>query len=81
MAAETTSAPFSIRARIREAEQAARNLIVRAAYIEKRAERARADSAERLELNARARELREAAEVLRAEISELSHDVSRRSAA
>lgn len=76
MAAETTTAPFSIRARMREAERAARDLIVRAAYFEKRAERAHTNSDERINLDARARELREAAGVLRREISELSRQVA-----
>lgn len=62
----------SIRNHVREAEQAARRLLERAAHLEKRAGRPRADPAERLSLTARARELREDAEVLLAEISELS---------
>jgi len=81
MSAEPKTTPFSIRLRRREAEQAARNLIVRAAYIEKRAGRARLDSAERASLDARARELRDAAELLRTEISELSRHACGRSAA
>lgn len=81
MAAEAITAPFSIRARVREADQAARHLILRAAYMEKRAERARAGSVERMQLDARARELREAAETLLSEVSELSRRASRRSAA
>jgi hypothetical protein len=81
MAADTATPLFSIRARMREAELTARNLIARAAYIEKRAGRAGVDSAERANLDARARKLRAEADVLLAEISELSRHVARRSAA
>jgi hypothetical protein len=81
MAAETTPTPLSIRARMREAELTARNLILRAAYMEKRAGRAGVDSAERVNLDARARELRADADVLLAEISALSRHVARRSVA
>jgi len=66
---------------MREAELTARNLILRAAYMEKRAERAWIDSAERTNLDARARELRVDADVLLAETSALSRHVVRRSAA
>jgi hypothetical protein len=81
MAAKTTTAPFSLRARMREAEMTARNLIARAAYIEKRAKRAGVDSVERTSLDARARMLRADADLLLTEISELSRHLTRRSAA
>ncbi len=61
-----------IRALVRESERDARRLIGRAAHLEKLARRARADSGERQNLNARAQELRTAAAVLLAEVSELS---------
>jgi hypothetical protein len=68
--------PLRVRADVREAEQAARRLIARAAHLEKRAGRPRTDSDERMNLAAKARELRAAAEPLLAEISELSRRVS-----
>jgi hypothetical protein len=67
--------PFKVRAHVREAEQAARGLIARAAHLEKRAERPRADDLERMRLRSQARELRAAAGLLLAEISELSRQV------
>jgi hypothetical protein len=67
--------PFAIRSQVREVEHAARTRIIRAAHLEKRAQRARADTAERLSLNARACELRADAEVLLAQVSELSRQV------
>jgi hypothetical protein len=65
----------TIRAQLRESEQDARRLIARAAHIEKRAQRACADSPEYLCLSAIARELRAAAEQLLTEASELSRRV------
>jgi hypothetical protein len=62
---------MSNRTRIRETERAARNLIARAAYMEKRARRARVDSAEHTQLHAIAQEFRSSAELLLTEISEL----------
>jgi hypothetical protein len=66
----------AIRAQVRESERAARRLIVRAAHLEKRARRPRADTAERNSLNAQARELRADAEALLAKISELSRQAA-----
>ena len=57
---------------MRETEQDARRLIARAAYIEKRAERACAESREHQSLNAFALELRATAGELLTEASELS---------
>ena len=51
-------------------------MIVRAAHLEKRAQRPRADAAERLSLMARARELRADADALLAKVSELSRQVA-----
>jgi F420-dependent methylenetetrahydromethanopterin dehydrogenase len=68
---ETTT----VRARLRESEHDARRLIARAAHIEKRAQRACADSHEYVSLSAIARELRAAAAQLLAEASELSRRV------
>jgi hypothetical protein len=65
----------AIRAHVREAEHAARRLIVRAAHLEKRAQRPRADELERARLEARALELRKDAHALLAEVSELSGQV------
>ena len=67
--------PSTIRARVRENEQDARRLIARAAYMEKRAQRVREDSPERLSLTMIALELRAAAERRLAEASELSRKV------
>jgi hypothetical protein len=75
MLAEPSIEATAVRVHVREAERAARGLIVRAAHMEKRAGRPRTDSTDRLSLNARARELRADAEVLLAEISELSRRV------
>jgi hypothetical protein len=61
-----------VRAHVRQAEQAARQLIARAAHMEKRAARPRTAVTERMRLDANARELRAAADALLAEISELS---------
>ena len=61
---------------VRDAERAARRLIARAAYLEKRARRPRADPAERDTLNAQARELRMAAAGLMAEVSEVARQFS-----
>jgi hypothetical protein len=69
------------RTRAREADRAARSLIARAAHLEKRAERPRVPPSERTHLNARARELRTAAELLLTDISEVSRSGNVRSAA
>jgi hypothetical protein len=66
-----------VRAHVREAEHAARRLIARAAHMEKRAARPRTALSERTRLDATARDLRAAADVLLAEISELSRQVSK----
>lgn len=68
--------PIAIRSYVREAEHAARRLIIRAAHLEKRARRPRADAAERLSLTTRARQLRADAEALQAQVSELSRQVA-----
>jgi hypothetical protein len=68
--------PAEIRVIARESEQAARRLITRAAHLEKRASRSRIDRNERSDLNSRAQELRAAAEVLLAEVCELSRQAS-----
>jgi hypothetical protein len=62
----------AIRAHVREADHAARRLIMRAAHLEKRARRLRTDSLERVSLEARALGLRADAHALLAEVSELS---------
>ena len=61
-----------LRALTRESEQAARRLIARAAHLEKRAGRPRIDQRERSDLNSRAQQMRAAAELLLAEVCELS---------
>jgi hypothetical protein len=71
----STDAP-AIRAQVREVEYAARRLILRAAHLEKRARRPRADPIERASLEARALELRDDAHALLAEVSELSGQVA-----
>lgn len=63
---------LEIRALARESDRAARRLIDRAAYMEKRALRAAADSRERRELSARAQDFRAEAAMLIAAASELS---------
>ena len=63
------------RSHAREVDHAARRLIVRAVHLEKLARRLRADSDERVRLEARARDLRLAAEALLSEVSELSKQV------
>ena len=65
----------TIRAQLRENEQDARRLIARAAHMEKRAQRACADSPEQLSLTIVALELRAMAERRLAEASELSRKV------
>jgi len=65
----------AIRAHVREAEHAARRLIVRAAHLEKLARRPRTDPVERVSLDARAVELRADARALLAEVSALSGQV------
>jgi len=72
MLSERITETVAIRAQVRESEQAARRLILRAAHLEKRARRPRADAGERNSLNAQALELRADAEALLAKISELS---------
>jgi hypothetical protein len=71
----------AIRAQLRESERDARRLIARAAHLEKRAQRASADSPEHLSLRAIALELRSAAGQLLAEASELSRRVKTEPAA
>ena len=61
----------AIRAQVREANFAARRLMGQAVHMEKRARRARADVNERVELNARAVELRAEASLRLAEVSQL----------
>jgi hypothetical protein len=60
------------RAHAREAEQAARRLIARAAHLEKRAGRLRIGATERMSLDAKARELRAEADLLLSEVAELA---------
>jgi hypothetical protein len=76
MSAGPSIDPTAIRAHVRETEHAARRLIVRAAHLEKRARRPRADPLERLSLETRALELRADAHALLAEVSELSGQVT-----
>jgi hypothetical protein len=66
----------AIRAHVREADQAARRLITRAAHLEKRARRPAADPTERVSLEARALQLRADAHLLLAEVSALSGQVA-----
>jgi hypothetical protein len=66
----------AIRAHVREADHAARRLIVRAAHLEKRARRPGANASERASLEALALELRADAHALLAEVSELSGRVA-----
>jgi hypothetical protein len=72
MLAERPLNTGEIRTLVRETQHAARGLIERAAYLEKRARRYRTDPGERADLNSRAQELRTAAELLLADVSELS---------
>jgi hypothetical protein len=72
MLAEPPLQVCEIRALVRQSELAARRLIARAAHLEKLARRARTGSDQRLDLNARALEMRAAAELLLTEVSELS---------
>jgi hypothetical protein len=76
MLAEARIEPAVLRAHVREADQAARRLLARAAHMEKRASRARVGSIERVNLDDRARELRAAAQALLTEVSELSRRVT-----
>jgi hypothetical protein len=76
MPAERSTDAIAIRAHAREAEHAARRLIMRAAHLEKRARRPRADPIEQASLEARALELRADARALLAEVSELSSQVT-----
>ena len=76
MLAERSIEGTTVNARVREAGQAARALIGRAAYLEKLAGRPRTDPTERTRLTGRARELRGAAELLLSEICELSRQPS-----
>ena len=71
----------TIRTQLRESEHDARQLIARAAHIEKRAQRASANSPEYLTLRAIALELRATAGQLLAEASELSRRVKAEPAA
>ena len=64
-----------VRSQAREAEHAARRLIMRAAHLEKLARRPRVGSPERISLEGRARDLRATADALLAEVSELSRQV------
>jgi hypothetical protein len=76
MSTGTSTDAAAIRAHVREADQAARRLIMRAAHLEKRARRPRADPAESMSLENRARELRADASALLAEVSELSSHIA-----
>jgi ABC-type phosphate transport system auxiliary subunit len=76
MPAGPSTDAIAIRAQVREADQAARRLILQAAHLEKRARRPRADQLERVRLEARALELRADAHALLAEISALSGQVA-----
>jgi hypothetical protein len=60
------------RSHVREAEYAARRLIMRAVHLEKLARRPRLEPEQRRSLEARARDLRATADGLLAEVSELS---------
>jgi hypothetical protein len=71
----TTDASL-VRSQVREAEHAARRLIIRAAHLEKLARRPRVSSAERISLEGRARDLRATADALLTEVSELSKQVN-----
>ena len=72
MLAERPIEAGEIRALARETEQTARRLISRAAHLEMRANRPRTDPSERADLSSRAQALRAAAEMLLAEVCELS---------
>jgi hypothetical protein len=76
MSTGTSTDAIAIRAHVRESEHAARRLIVRAAHLEKRARRPRADPVEKASLEARALELRADARILLAEVSELSGHIA-----
>ena len=76
MHTEPSTDATAIRAHVREADQAARRLILQAAHLEKRAHRPRADPIERVSLEARAPQLRADAHALLAEVSELSGQVA-----
>ena len=67
---------IATRSHVRETELAARRLLIRAAHLEKRAQRPRTDAGERASLTAQAGELRRDARALLAEISELSRRAS-----
>jgi hypothetical protein len=66
----------TIRNHLRDADQAARRLIARAAYMERLARRPGASSTERARLDDRAQELRGAAAALSAAICDLSRQVA-----
>jgi len=76
MLSQQVTEAVAIRTQVRESEQAARRLTLRAAHLEKRARRPRADAAERNSLNAQALELRADAEALLEKISELSRQAA-----
>ena len=80
MVPEAATETIAVRARVREAEQAARGLLARAAHMEKRAGRRQVHLAERTTLHDRAQELRTAADALWREICELSWHLAARSA-
>lgn len=73
-AASTTDAGLA-RNHVREAEHAARRLMVRAVHLEKLARRSQVGSAHRAGLEARARDLRLTADTLLTEVCELSKQV------
>ena len=68
---------IAIRNHVRGADEAARRLIARAAYMEKLARRPGANSNERVRLDETARELRAAAAALTAEVCDLSRQITR----
>jgi hypothetical protein len=70
-AASTTDAGLA-RSHVREAEHAARRLMMRAVHLEKLARRSQLGSAHRASLEARARDLRVTADGLLTEVCELS---------
>ena len=75
MPAEPSVETVAIRTQAREAEKAARDLVARAAHMQKLARRLRLDSTEQLNLNARARELHDEAARLLTEVSDLSRQI------
>jgi hypothetical protein len=71
MLADPTTDASAIRNRLRELELDARRLITRAAYMEKLAERRRADLTARLRLETTAQMLRDEAAMALTEVSEI----------